>query len=476
MGTGLRKRGLKTEKAVKQIHTGKGERRMDSRKWKTGCLSALLALSMSLSMLPAPVLAAETTGPDNTTAAAITAETPAATEAAVTDDTSENTLLPSGEQEADVAGANTIAKADTAEEDLSGEEAEIPEPVDIALFNETINKSYTLTSNRTISGDLLISADVDLAGYTLTVTGNLQHTNGNIRFNNGTLSIDGDYIERSTEVENGEYKDSWGKLYFENAGDSMIVNGDFIAKSCVFGWLMAGKLEVKGDLTDYTGNTIYADYNTESTHVTTFSGTGKQVVDLKNDHCFHIIHTVNTNVQFKKIGFETMDQNVTLTGDVSDMPDKLDLNGKTLTVNGNVTKHGSSDLHLAKGTLHITGNFQHENGNIYYEEGSLKIDGSYIERSTEVENGSYKDSWGKLYFENEKDSMVVGGDFIAQSCTFGWLKAGTLECKGNVTDYTGNTIYADYNTESTHVTIFSGTGTQVVDLQKDHCFHIIHTP
>ena len=281
--------------------------------------------------------------------------------------------------------------------------------------------------------------------------------------------IDGDYIAQSTELDTaGKNKPSYGTLKFENEKDSMVVGGDFLAQSEWKSTMSAGSLELKGNVRDMTGNTICANQSPlGSTHVATFSGAKKQIVELEGSNYFNIIHTRNMDVQFKRLGFMVLDQDVTLTGDVEDIPRPIRLDGHTLTVSGNVTKAANTDVNINKGVFHITGDFRHLYGAVNFNEGALVIDGDYIAQSTELDTaGKNKPSYGTLNFKNEKDSMVAGGDFLAQSEWKSTMSAGSLELKGNVRDMTGNTICANQSPlGSTHVATFSGAKKQIVELE-----------
>ncbi len=105
----------------------------------------------------------------------------------------------------------------------------------ISVNAETYETDQTLTSDRTVNGDLTIankSITIDLNGHKLTVTGNLLQCNGTMKINGGTLNVGGDYrIQRvNTNNEDG-YDWSDGCLIMNNTNDLVIVKGSFATSS-----------------------------------------------------------------------------------------------------------------------------------------------------------------------------------------------------------------------------------------------------
>ncbi len=143
--------------------------------------------------------------------------------------------------------------------------------------------------------------------------------------------------------------------------DYLLVKGNFSARSYNSSELTAGTMEFKKNVTDYKGNTI----RSSDSHKGVFSGTGNQIVDLQNSSaCFESISTRNQNVTFRQMGINKLTESIILTGDVEDIWNKLDLNGKNMTIKGSV-KRVSSDITLNGGVLTVTGDFRQYDPAIY---------------------------------------------------------------------------------------------------------------
>ncbi|MBQ8970174.1 MAG: hypothetical protein IJ073_02525, partial [Lachnospiraceae bacterium] len=187
------------------------------------------------------------------------------------------------------------------------------------------------------------------------------------------------------------------------------------------------------------------------------------VVDLQNGAHFQSFTTDASRVQYKQLGVNTLTANVSIYGDVTDICNKLDLNGHTLTINGSVKKV-SSDIDLNGGKLVVTGNFNQVDPAIYFNKGRLEVGGNYAIESPDkdTDGKTPKPSYGWLKMADPKDYLLVKGNFTARSFNTTVLSAGTMEFKKNVTDYKGNTIRGSAD----HKGVFSGQGNQTVDLQS----------
>ena len=236
-------------------------------------LAVLLAASLLLAVVPVKAYAGRPITED-TEASDVTVE-----EAVAEDMVSLTESETAGEEtpsEAPVSDTEEAEPAEDTTEDLSLNAGEGGEA------DTTIDTKLTLESDQTISGNVVVNADVSLNGHTLHITGDFRHLYGKVNFNEGTLLIDGNYIAQSTGLDtNGKNNPSYGTLDFEEDSDTMVVGGDFLAQSQFSSTMKAGTLELKGNVTDLTGNTVRAGALTPgSTHVAVFSGTKKQVVEL----------------------------------------------------------------------------------------------------------------------------------------------------------------------------------------------------
>ena len=317
-----------------------------------------------------------------------------------------------------------------------------------------------------------VSSEIDLNGGKLIVTGDFHQVDPCVNFNGGTLEVQGNYNIESPdkEADNKTPKPSNGWLKMENKSDKLIVGGAFSARSNNTSVLSNGIMEFRGNVTDYTGNTIRCS----GEHKAVFSGSKNQIVDLKHSSaCFESIRTVNQNVTFRQMGIHRLTENVVLTGDTEEIWNKLDLCGYSMLIQGNVN-NVSSDITLNRGTLTVTGNLLQTNPAVYFSKGTLEVKGNYRIESLEKETDGVtpKPSNGWLKMEDKSDRLIVGRSFYARSNNTSVLSNGTMVFKGNVTDYSGNTFRCSGENKA----VFSGSWTQTVDLKKSSaCFESIST-
>jgi len=150
---------------------------------------------------------------------------------------------------------------------------------------------------------------------------------------------------------------------------------------------------------------------------------------------------------------ETISTSLTLSGDMT--YGDLCLTGGTLNLNGY--------------TLTVEGNLIQTGGTINVSNGTLDIKGDY--RITSSDGSSYSTGYLKMF--NEPDRVIVEGNFIMDSRYdhSSYLKAGVLEVKGDFTQrsrypssYSSNE-YQNFYTSGTHKVLLSGSELQIVSLE-----------
>ncbi|MBQ9437457.1 MAG: hypothetical protein IJU50_03925, partial [Lachnospiraceae bacterium] len=242
-------------------------------------LSVMLAAAISLTLLPASVLAA---GPK---------------------EVSEARFVGVAEDVPEEAGTALLEEEDAGEgfaeeEVLEREDFQLR---DISSSARVIENTYTLAGDETISGDLIVDADMDLNGYTLTVTGSLWHKSGTINFGSGELAVEEDYELRGNSngtdySGNPQWYNSSGTFEMDNTNAKLTVGGNIYAQSAYASTLNGGTLEFRGNVTDVSGNTF------KGTAWARFTGTEAQTVDLRNSSaCFQNVVASNDNVRFVKL-------------------------------------------------------------------------------------------------------------------------------------------------------------------------------
>ncbi|WP_323601814.1 hypothetical protein, partial [Rheinheimera pleomorphica] len=150
-----------------------------------------------------------------------------------------------------------------------------------ALQPFMLGLNWTLERDEVIQGNYhLAGGEINLAGHSLTIKGELLHSAGIMRLGGGRLLVEGDYrLQQRLETEG--YAESTGQLVMTNDADYVLVQGDFVmqSRSSHDGQLTAGVLEVKGDFTQLRAS--YAEslmnFLSTDTHKVLLSGQGQQV-------------------------------------------------------------------------------------------------------------------------------------------------------------------------------------------------------
>ncbi|MCI5118524.1 MAG: hypothetical protein D3913_11335, partial [Candidatus Electrothrix sp. LOE1_4_5] len=317
------------------------------------------------------------------------------------------------------------------------------------------------------------------ANRTLTIEGNLIHPSGLLNMNRGKLIVKGDYRIQKENAD-GSYTYSGGFLKMVNETDHVVVEGDFItdSSSSYDGRLTAGTLELKGNFiqkSTYTGR--YDNFKASGTHKVLLSGLGAQEIsfeDASNSYShFNILEITNPDPKqitfspcwpalvYSDAGPPLGDVNIggvdfVLSKDLTITPSEesvlqlygamLDLNGHTLTVEGDLVHSG--------GLLNVNG-------------GKLIVKGDYrIQKENADGSSTYGN--GQLKMINKLDHIIVEGNFVMDSSGShdGKLTAGTLELKGNFiqkSTYTGR--YDNFKASGTHKVLLSSSGPQEVSFE-----------
>ena len=340
--------------------------------------------------------------------------------------------------------------------------------IDISYGSTTVDKSWTLTSNREIYGDLNFkSGTIDLNGYTLTVYGNLIQSGGKMFVDGGTLNVNGNYriqtYEKNKTTDEMEYTNSDGYLEMSKSADLVKVSGDFYTQSArisSYNILTAGTMEIGGDFnqikntyTNYTDN-----FECSGTHKVILNGSGTQKVYFENyaSSYFNDLELINENVVFKsRISGWKLQRNTTFgNGLEKGMYGTFDLNGYKLTVNGDLLQP-SGKMFIDGGTLEVNGNYRIQT----------------YEKNKTTDEMEYTNSDGYLEMSKSADLVKVSGDFYTQSArisSYNILTAGTMEIGGDFnqikntyTNYTDN-----FECSGTHTVILNGNNVQTIHFES----------
>ena len=175
-----------------------------------------------------------------------------------------------------------------------------------------------------------------------------------------------------------------------------------------------------------------------------------------NSSGINILETTNANVKLNGVRVSKLDSDVTVG--YFDEYGSLDLDGHKLTIAGDLISKGDIDVNT--GTITVTGNAWIESGSIDINTGIVTVNGNLKFQKQDGTNG------GRLRMDNEGDYVLVYGDFVYQSGTWGsdWLTNGTLEVKGDFTQESGT--YDNFNAQGNHKVLLSGYDVQTVKFQN----------
>jgi hypothetical protein len=166
---------------------------------------------------------------------------------------------------------------------------------DAKLNDLTLYRSWTLSEDITISGDMLMGAgNLNLNGKILTIEGDFIHQAGQLNANGGTLVVKGDYrIQTLDETKDSHYSFSSGTLYMRNPEDYILVHGNFVMDSRYYSsgtkhgaYFDQGTLEVKGDFSQLStadgGYSPQYNFHGLGDFKTLLSGDGIQNVNFED--------------------------------------------------------------------------------------------------------------------------------------------------------------------------------------------------
>lgn len=312
----------------------------------------------------------------------------------------------------------------------------------------------------TVTGDLVQHGDLTLQSHTMTVNGNLTHTDGDILVGWGTLNVTGDYhlatyqplvsavllseeevpAEAEAETEPVETEqDGWagshGKLIMNYSYSTVNVGGDFYVNASDGTDFTAGTLTVSGDFTQKVNYSL-KKFRASGSHTVVLNGTEAQKVKLESpESTFAKLEVANPAgmIVTDYLGAASL----TAPGGVVKIQsegaafENLILDAPLVTVTGDLTQDGKLDL--KNNTLKVEGNLTQTSGEIIVCTGALEVSGDYYiatPSTDEAGETTWGGSFGVLTMGYSKGSVTVGGDFYAASPEALRHSAGTLTVKG----------------------------------------------
>ncbi len=377
---------------------------------------------------------------------------------------------------------------------------------------QTWTESKKITGNVTVDGDLYLKNDVNLNGYTLTVNGDLIQTKGEMYINGGTLNVNGSYTVSDT-----------GTLDMYVSDSIVNVRKDFTIENNVKSWssgyyngstherLYNGILSIGGNFYQYNGKTVTDNFKSTNNHIVKFVGSGIHEIYLESPYSYIGELSVSDGAKVKFTGYFTgfrANQDLTVAGDLTLYGGStLDLNGNTLTVEGDFTQNGTIDLNC--GTINVNGIYESDGyiKNTGYQESIINVNkemqlsggGFNLNEITMTVNGDLVQTNGEMYINGGtlnvngsytvsdtgtldmyvSDSIVnVGKDFTVKNNVKSWSSGyyngntherfynGILSIGGNFYQYNGKTVTDNFKSTNNHIVKFVGSGVHKISSES----------
>ncbi len=352
-------------------------------------------------------------------------------------------------------------------------------------------QGYTLEQDKVLEDSLYITGgELNLAGHTLEIKGDLIVGGGTLNINGGTLIVRGDMrIQCVDDDEESGYGESSARLLMKQAQDKVSVDGDFVMQSCESssGNLSAGILEVKGNIEKK--NTVtgsgYSNFLATGTHRLLLSGDREQAItvqgnatmqceklEIQNKAGVQVQGTLLVNGSLKQNEEVLSDSNHSffMTGYIK-VGNRMTLenNGFCGNLNFYYTKDLREEWHIY-GDVKINANVSvyapmHVEGNLIFDSGDhlilqnaqIDISGDCIQNKSNYANG--------LQMTHDSDMVIIGGDYRIDNETTSVMTAGCVKVAGDFlhTRRGGN----GFISKGTHKIILNGNNQQKVQINNE---------
>ena len=323
-------------------------------------------------------------------------------------------------------------------------------------------RGWTLKRDEEYNGDFCLSeGTLKLNGHSLKINGNLIQSGGTLIVDGGDLEVGGDYRIQTQKGTGAtvEYDRSNGELYMTSDEDYVLVGGSFITASNYTGKLLAGIMEIKGNIQ------VLSPYRFEpkENHTMILSGETSQSIDLGDDLSASIFNIELKNTSKAGVIFE---HTPTLSGNINFNQTPVSVSAICITdttsftddeYEGNIITKGTMSLDMLshiRGNLTVTGKVTLGktlivDGGLAIKNGSLSLGTNECRVLGDVvsDGGTLDISDGSMYCKKRlqakriemKDSgfLLVEGDFFVSTSEC----RGTVELKGNFTEQGEDKVY-----------------------------------
>ena len=363
---------------------------------------------------------------------------------------------------------------------------------------------WTLEEDEIIDGDLNLSrGTLDLNGHKLTVTGNLVQSGGNVLVNGGELEVQGDYRVQalngsSYTVSPGTLTMTNDSDNVKVGGDFVMQS----TKSHS-GLLSAGTLEIGGNLTQLSGGSSY-NFCTSGTHTVVLNGSEAQTISIYDNSKSYsrianlkIENTSADGVNVQKYVYilgklyntdspviNSASLYITATTEFPDSKWNFDANfveqraipagleiGGSMYVNNSLTLSSDTAVNddlSVDGNLNLNGYTLTVDGDVWLESGTLSVNKGklYVGGDMNLKSPDRSYGYGYLSMQNAEDYVLVNGNMFAAAYNdYSKLTAEILEIKGDFTQKTSN-YSNNFYCSGSHKVVLSGEKLQTVSFDS----------
>ena len=277
----------------------------------------------------------------------------------------------------------------------------------------------------TAAGDFTLTGAIDLgSASTFHVKGDLIQPAGSLAVMDGTLNVDGDYINAVSRNIAGT-----GSLAM-NWDGRVNVGGDYFQWSSAVSSLTQGLMTIGGSF-EGSKSDGEGGFDAYSEHEVRFVGDSIHEVYFNTKNGYNQFNRVSMTgdgqllLRGKTNGFTAASDLVFADGSQLSEGITLSPDGHTITAAGDFTLTGAVDLRNAS-TFNVKGNLTQPAGSLAVVDGTLNVAGDYINAVSRNNAGT-----GFLAMNWEDGRVIVGGDYFQWSSTVSGLTQGILAVYGN---------------------------------------------
>ena len=306
---------------------------------------------------------------------------------------------------------------------------------------------------------IILDKDIEVASF---IMGNYS----NIDLNGHTIICHGDFIFATVtalDFNNGEIiclgdftadRDSC-QISMTHINDHLVVDGRLTLNRGIFSFTN-GIIEANGDVN------INNYFTASNDNVFIFSGNEKQVLSQTEGSSFASVILKNYSEEGLVISNSFNYKNIEQNGCRVELEDQNGVIGYALTEDEEkdglfILSAGTLDLNGH--TLTINGDFIHSAGKVKINNGQLIVNGSYRiqKRYINGDNVNYSTANSLLEMNSEEDRIRILNDFVVDNSenTKGLITNGQIEVSGNICIDNSKSVYGFYPTEDNEMILSS---------------------